>query len=410
MRTSILACCSLVLLSLPAGAAQGCSTSLDGIVWQDSDCDGVFDPLSGDFVLPGVDVYLLDYKFLMIDQRTTDASGAYAFTGLCTDTYGVMVETSTLPPDLVPTLTGVGDPQFDSDWSPAGFGVLDNVQISDIDFGYKPGCSGDIRGAVWHDVSEDGLQNAIEPGIPNIEVQLQAGGLIVDTVLTDADGDYRFEEVCSGPYTVAVSETTLPAGFTAGTICNISNNAFEHIDNDCTPYSDTIDSGELHFNIDFAYTKPGFVPYCFADQSDCPCANDYPVGGCRNQTGVGAVLAAAGSASIASDDLFLGTSGVTPGQFGVMLMGAAPIRMAFGNGLQCVASTGVTRLRPALQADIFGGVYYLGPGLLGQACSQLGACVQPGERRYFQLWYRDAVGTCGMDSNFTNAIDVCFRP
>ena len=56
----------------------------------------------------------------------------------------------------------------------------------------------------------DGLQDAGEPGIGGVVVQLYRDGVLVNTTTTAADGSYLFENVQPGPYTVTFAK---PEGY-----------------------------------------------------------------------------------------------------------------------------------------------------------------------------------------------------
>ena len=75
---------------------------------------------------------------------------------------------------------------------------------------------GAIGNYVWVDENGDGVQDAGEPGIPGVTVELyNNNGDLVDTTVTDANGGYIFTEVALGTYTVKVDTSTLPAGLAA---------------------------------------------------------------------------------------------------------------------------------------------------------------------------------------------------
>ncbi|PNZ88036.1 hypothetical protein CD148_12215, partial [Staphylococcus delphini] len=60
-----------------------------------------------------------------------------------------------------------------------------------------------IGDKVWEDTNKDGIQDADEPGIANVTVTLKdADGNVVDTRVTDTNGNYLFENVEQGDYTV----------------------------------------------------------------------------------------------------------------------------------------------------------------------------------------------------------------
>ncbi|WP_313642842.1 SdrD B-like domain-containing protein [Stenotrophomonas sp.] len=64
-----------------------------------------------------------------------------------------------------------------------------------------------LSGAVYLDSNNDGIKDAGEPGLPNVEVTLPAGtkdalGKLIAKVVTDADGNYMFQDLLEGTYTV----------------------------------------------------------------------------------------------------------------------------------------------------------------------------------------------------------------
>jgi hypothetical protein len=69
-----------------------------------------------------------------------------------------------------------------------------------------------ILGTVFDDANGNGEQDAGEPGIPGVRVNLRNG--ISGTITTDPNGDYSFSLSWSGHYTVTA---TTPAGYTSTT-------------------------------------------------------------------------------------------------------------------------------------------------------------------------------------------------
>ena len=76
---------------------------------------------------------------------------------------------------------------------------------------------GVVTGAVFEDVNGNGIREASEPGLPNIQVQVTGAG-VTTVVTTDASGAYSARNVPAGPATADVVDATLPAGsaLTAG--------------------------------------------------------------------------------------------------------------------------------------------------------------------------------------------------
>ena len=80
-------------------------------------------------------------------------------------------------------------------------------------------CFGTIGDFVWSDLNANGIQDAGEPGINGVTVNLYdyQGNLLQSAVTQQGPtgsqlGYYQFSGVCAGSYTVKVDETTLPKG------------------------------------------------------------------------------------------------------------------------------------------------------------------------------------------------------
>src|SRR5690606_28623598 len=81
-----------------------------------------------------------------------------------------------------------------------------------IDAGLVPqqAVLGSIGDRVWRDDNQDGIQNAGEPGIPGVTVQLKdCNGTVLQSDITDNNGIYGFSNLAAGCYRV----TVLPNGF-----------------------------------------------------------------------------------------------------------------------------------------------------------------------------------------------------
>ena len=140
----------------------------------------------------------------------------------------------TAPSGLVPTVGGADpddDDNTDSNGVPAGGSMAMSLPVTlsvggeppagvdgdgtdgnrTVDFGfYAPAAIGNY---VWHDENNDGMQDAGEPGLANVVVELlDANGVVLDTTMTDANGGYLFADLAPGDYTVRVDATTVPAG------------------------------------------------------------------------------------------------------------------------------------------------------------------------------------------------------
>jgi hypothetical protein len=67
----------------------------------------------------------------------------------------------------------------------------------------------DISGNVFTDANSNGSKDATETGIPSVTVQLLSGNTLIATRATDINGNYLFEQVPDGSYTVAADTGTV---------------------------------------------------------------------------------------------------------------------------------------------------------------------------------------------------------
>ena len=66
----------------------------------------------------------------------------------------------------------------------------------------SPAALGSICGQKFSDLNHNGIKDAGEPGIPNWAIQISGPGGTY-TVLTDANGNYCFNELVAGAYTIS---------------------------------------------------------------------------------------------------------------------------------------------------------------------------------------------------------------
>jgi hypothetical protein len=155
------------------------------------------------------------------------------------------------------------------------------------------------------------------------------------------------------------------------------------------------------------------IEFCFGIA--CPCGNDDPDAGCGNlgfdgASATGATLQAAGSNSIAADDLELTVAGLAPASFGLVFTSQGTQNLPFGDGRRCV---GTPFFRYLAQAASPSGTIALGPGaVVSYANANFGpsGTLMAGATWDYQAWYRDVPGACGSGFNFSNAVRVAWSP
>lgn len=190
------------------------TSTLGDRVWEDLDGDGIQD--AGEPGIAGAIVNLYDPADHLLDSTATNASGLYQFTDLVTADY---VLEFVKPNGFAPSPQNAGGPgseEVDSDADPnTGRTAIISPAPSEVDLSwdagfYRPVTLGDT---VWIDVNRNGIQDAGEPGLNGVTVDLHGAGSddafdtgddIIRQTVTAAngqdDGRYLFEDLPPGRY------------------------------------------------------------------------------------------------------------------------------------------------------------------------------------------------------------------
>lgn len=249
------------------------NSNVGDTIYTDWDGDGVED--AGEEGIANVTVYLYEDANgdgvidpdddALVDTQVTDGTGFYEFTGLAAGNFIVVVDED--DPDLPDNYVQTGDP----DEGAATCSVCDgqalvttdgSTDIDTVDMGYQPIGSSSIGDTVFQDNSRNGLQDAGEPGLPDILVTLyedsnndgiiDAGDAVVGTTTTDSEGNYLFSNLPAGNYLVEVNEsdTDLPTdAFGMPYILSTGGN----------PIDVTLGADEEYLDADFGFTAGGVI-------------------------------------------------------------------------------------------------------------------------------------------------------
>jgi hypothetical protein len=194
-----------------------------GMVFNDSDQDGLFD--DGEQGIADVVVALLVDGEISA-SIITDSSGNYTFSGLAEGSYSV-VETD--PEGYISTTPNLVD-----------FIVDDITDLEAINFGDVPvDALAEISGIVYDDKNRNRVLDSEESGIPDVTILLKdSEGVLLESVSTDEDGNYSFNELLAGTYSVREED---PVGYYS-----------------TTPHEVTVIilPGEIHDDIHFGDFEP----------------------------------------------------------------------------------------------------------------------------------------------------------
>ncbi len=224
----------------------------------------------------------------LLSTQTTSGDGDYLFTGLLAGDYCVEVGNSSVPAGYVITTNN----------DPLDVNLPTNSTVyRDADFGYKAFCpdatanlavsaggidqngdtpdpvqdyvcvpieeGGAIGDFVWWDVNKNGVQDAGEPGIKDVTVNLYKDSVFVTSQDTDASGIYTFTQLMAGSYRVEIA----PAEFTSGGTlqgwgsspkdAGSPNDDAKDSDGDLTTHdvAVTLTTGQVNQTIDFGFTR-----------------------------------------------------------------------------------------------------------------------------------------------------------
>jgi uncharacterized repeat protein (TIGR01451 family) len=253
-------------ISATPARAQVCTPlnagGIAGLVWFDQNGNGVRDADELSNGIAGVQLQVLDASGVVLRTVTTGTGvgslqGSYSFAPLCGGTYTVRVVESTVPAGYVPSIEGTSpDPSRNSGVSPTTVTIVWDPAVGrysksfNVHFGFTAGCSASLGDFVWDDRNQDGVQDADEPGLASVAVQLYLGGVLQASASTNGAGAYGFTGLCPGTYTVQVAA---PAGMSASPVNGTGDAS---LDSDASGVAVTLEASENDPTIDFGFFTP----------------------------------------------------------------------------------------------------------------------------------------------------------
>jgi serine-aspartate repeat-containing protein C/D/E len=183
--------------------------SIAGRVWVDPDEDCQFD--AGEQPLAGVTIELLNAGGNVIGATATNAQGEYRFDDLTPGVYGVR--------ELQPAGYLQGGQMAGSHGGNASTtDLITQLHVGPedhlVEYNFCELLPVSIGGLVWADRNGDCLPDSGESPIAGVTIQLlDANGNLVATRLTDSQGQYQFDDLRPGTYSVKEIQ---PAGYIDG--------------------------------------------------------------------------------------------------------------------------------------------------------------------------------------------------
>lgn len=210
-------------------------------VWNDLNKNGIQE--AGEPGIAGVNVMLYTNANVLFRSTVTANNGLYYFSEVPAGTYYIKVSP---PVGYQVSPKDAGADNLDSDIDPLtrqtpNFTVVAGTSNLTLDAGLNvtstTGASASLGDKVWEDLNSNNIQDAGEPGIANVTVQLYDNANVLQaTVTTDAFGNYIFNGLNPGSYYV---KFTLPAGYGYVT-ANVGSNDAVDSDADGTGTTQTV--------------------------------------------------------------------------------------------------------------------------------------------------------------------------
>ncbi|EFA80686.1 colossin A [Heterostelium album PN500] len=178
-------------------------------VFLDTNGDGTRQP--GESGLQGVNVTLLDENNNVVSTNVTDNNGKYNFDNLKPGKYCVKFTVPSgygvSPKGEDSTVDANGQTCFTLDNTTAILSKpSDNVEAYYMNHNANAGLTPPtyaIGDQVWQDNNRDGVKDANEPGLPNVQVSLyNSNGQMMIQTNTDSNGIYHFDNLQPGTYKV----------------------------------------------------------------------------------------------------------------------------------------------------------------------------------------------------------------
>ncbi|RMD75926.1 MAG: calcium-binding protein, partial [Chloroflexi bacterium] len=198
-----------------------------------------------------------------VGRRLTNSNGFYEFTDLLPGDYYLVF--SELPVGARFTAADQGaDDTIDSDADPVtGVTAVFSIESGTITWDWDAGLllPASVGDRVWLDTNGDGVQDSGERGIEGVTVRLTGTDIDGNTVdltrVTDANGNYRFDNLQPGTYMITV---TPPTGYVITAANRGSNDSTDSdIDSSGATDSFTVLGGDVVLTWDAGLYQPASI-------------------------------------------------------------------------------------------------------------------------------------------------------
>ena len=236
-------------------------TSLWGRVWHDANNNGVLE--AGEDRISDVEIQLTDENGSLVATTFTNDEGEYHFEDLAPGHYTI---TEIQPTDFIDGQESLGSVRdVNGNTNVSGEQANDSFTVwldsGDTGFNYDFGelQPASLWGTVWVDANDDGVLEAGEDRISGVEIQLtDENGRLVATTFTNDDGEYHFEDLLPGHYTITEIQPTdfFDGQESLGSVTDVNGNTNVSGEQANDTFTVWLNSGDTGFNYDFGELLP----------------------------------------------------------------------------------------------------------------------------------------------------------
>lgn len=191
----------------PASSTTVAGTgTLGDFVWIDQNGDGI--QSIGEFGLEGVSVELQTCSGNFVTSAITDSMGFFQFSNVAVGHFQMQYFLPSgyrfSPVKAGSSIHHDSNASVSTGTTPCYDMTQGNQRLA-ADAGMipvtVPGGDGLLGDYIWQDINGDGIQDASEPGLANVTVNLQrCDGTAVSSTISDSDGNFRFDSLARGDY------------------------------------------------------------------------------------------------------------------------------------------------------------------------------------------------------------------
>ena len=212
--------------------------------------------------IEGVTIQLFDADGNFLAETLTDENGDYEFSGLAPGNYSIVEVQPEGFLDAEESIGSVRGVQTGSVTNDRFTNIVLNAGDQGVNYDFCEHVPASLWGTVWHDANNDGVIGADEDRIAGVEIRLtDENGDFVASTITNSDGEYHFEDLAPGHYTITEIQPTdfIDGRDSLGTVTDLNGNTQASGQQANDEFTVWLDSGDQGTNYDFGELLPASI-------------------------------------------------------------------------------------------------------------------------------------------------------